>query len=360
MTEASPRPRRFTAALAIVALVAPAIGIGLALRGLSERGASERLAAATYVGRANCASCHAREARLYAGSRHDLAMQPADSSTVLGNFSGAVVHALWRHEPVRATRGRLLRHHRWPRRQSRRVSSGVHVRRLSAPAVPGRVAGWPLSGAAAGLGFAPEGRGRTALVSSLPQRAHSGRRHPALERPGAELELHVRGVPLDEPPQGLALRFERLRAIRPPGPRSTSRAKPATARARCTWPGRVARRATYARRPHPLTAHQMGLQADLREPPAHWVMDAAPGIARRDRAAPFDAEIETCARCHSRRTELFEDYRAGRAAPANAQAGAARRSALLRRRAAARGSVRVRIVSAEPHARCGSLVRRLP
>lgn len=41
-----------------------------------------------YVGRARCAECHADEARRYAGSHHDLAMQPATPATVLGKFDG--------------------------------------------------------------------------------------------------------------------------------------------------------------------------------------------------------------------------------------------------------------------------------
>jgi tetratricopeptide (TPR) repeat protein len=44
---------------------------------------------ARYVGREPCAGCHPAEAKAYRGSHHDLAMQPADSTTVLGDFSGA-------------------------------------------------------------------------------------------------------------------------------------------------------------------------------------------------------------------------------------------------------------------------------
>src|SRR5258708_3986867 len=44
--------------------------------------------APTYLGRTACAPCHAVETKLFTGSRHDLAMQLADSSTVLGDFSG--------------------------------------------------------------------------------------------------------------------------------------------------------------------------------------------------------------------------------------------------------------------------------
>jgi tetratricopeptide (TPR) repeat protein len=41
-----------------------------------------------YVGRGACVECHRAEADAYRGSHHDLAMQPADSSTVLGDFAG--------------------------------------------------------------------------------------------------------------------------------------------------------------------------------------------------------------------------------------------------------------------------------
>ena len=42
----------------------------------------------SFVGRAQCAPCHAREDSLWRGSHHDLAMQPATAATVLGDFSG--------------------------------------------------------------------------------------------------------------------------------------------------------------------------------------------------------------------------------------------------------------------------------
>jgi Flp pilus assembly protein TadD len=45
--------------------------------------------AATFVGRAACEGCHAEEARRWKGSHHDLAMQPANEKTVIGNFRNA-------------------------------------------------------------------------------------------------------------------------------------------------------------------------------------------------------------------------------------------------------------------------------
>ena len=46
-------------------------------------------ASAQNVGRAICASCHAAQAEQWSGSHHDLAMQPATDSTVLGDFADA-------------------------------------------------------------------------------------------------------------------------------------------------------------------------------------------------------------------------------------------------------------------------------
>ena len=46
---------------------------------------------AAYVGRQACAGCHQREQDLWTGSHHDLAMQVADETTVLGNFNNATI-----------------------------------------------------------------------------------------------------------------------------------------------------------------------------------------------------------------------------------------------------------------------------
>jgi predicted CXXCH cytochrome family protein len=44
---------------------------------------------AEMVGRSVCAACHAEQAARWTGSHHDLAMQPADNNTVLGDFNNA-------------------------------------------------------------------------------------------------------------------------------------------------------------------------------------------------------------------------------------------------------------------------------
>jgi Flp pilus assembly protein TadD len=45
---------------------------------------------ATYVGRDSCAACHQRENQLWRNSHHDHAMEVANENTVLGNFDNAV------------------------------------------------------------------------------------------------------------------------------------------------------------------------------------------------------------------------------------------------------------------------------
>lgn len=54
---------------------------------------------ATFVGNDACATCHAETVRRWAGSPHDLAMQPADDAGVLGDFSGAT----FSHDDVTTT-----------------------------------------------------------------------------------------------------------------------------------------------------------------------------------------------------------------------------------------------------------------
>jgi Flp pilus assembly protein TadD len=48
-----------------------------------------QVAVAGYVGRTACAGCHAAETAAWTGSHHDLAMQPANRETVLGDFADA-------------------------------------------------------------------------------------------------------------------------------------------------------------------------------------------------------------------------------------------------------------------------------
>lgn len=81
------RTRRAKARVSLI-LVTVSVLIGTtAVR--AEGGTSLAANAPTYVGRAGCVNCHQREDALYSGSHHDRAMQPANATTVLGNFNHA-------------------------------------------------------------------------------------------------------------------------------------------------------------------------------------------------------------------------------------------------------------------------------
>lgn len=61
----------------------------LAVVGLCACGSHPDINVATYVGGATCASCHQEETEAWAGSHHDQAMQVANTVTVLGDFNNA-------------------------------------------------------------------------------------------------------------------------------------------------------------------------------------------------------------------------------------------------------------------------------
>jgi tetratricopeptide (TPR) repeat protein len=58
-------------------------------RTATESAATTSIDGATYVGRAQCARCHQTQVARWQGSHHDLAMQEATTTTVLGNFANA-------------------------------------------------------------------------------------------------------------------------------------------------------------------------------------------------------------------------------------------------------------------------------
>ncbi|MFM1873316.1 MAG: hypothetical protein RL398_2738, partial [Planctomycetota bacterium] len=89
MTSSADAPKRNLRRPLLLALAAFG-GAAFVLLQLREREMQARLPAeATFVGRAACAQCHAAESAAYADSHHDLAMQPATAATVLGDFNGA-------------------------------------------------------------------------------------------------------------------------------------------------------------------------------------------------------------------------------------------------------------------------------
>ena len=79
-------PTRISLSIANLAVIALAL---LALFGC--RGPSRELAPAGYTGRKACQPCHSKEYSAYIGSHHDLAMDTASDQTVLGDFEDATL-----------------------------------------------------------------------------------------------------------------------------------------------------------------------------------------------------------------------------------------------------------------------------
>jgi tetratricopeptide (TPR) repeat protein/cytochrome c553 len=257
---------------------------------------------ATYVGRAACAPCHALEAKRFTGSRHDLAMQPADSSTVQGDFSGTsfthfdVVSRFYRRDggyfvTTDGPDGRLA---------DFRIAYtfGVFPLQQYLIAMPG--------GRYQALSIAWDSR----------PKPEGGQRwfhlYPKERVPAGDV-LHWTGPEQNWNYMCAECHSTNLRK----GWRSDSTRYATTwseidvSCEACHGPG-SAHVAWARKRRSAGTPAAMGLLADLREPRHAWIMDAASGIARRDRPRQSSAELETCARCHARRTSLSEDYLPGR------------------------------------------------
>ena len=301
--------------MAVVTLLATGLGLWLAMRALPDYTTSNEMRRAGYVGREACAPCHEREMRLFAGSRHDLAMQPADSSTVLGDFSGdtftqfGVTSRFDRHNGAYfvTTDGPDGR----PAEFRIAYTFGVFPLQQYLVAFPdGRFQALPLAWDARAK---TEG-GQRWFHLYPHERITAG---DVLHWTGPEqnwnymcAECHStnlrKGWHSDSTGAGYSTTYSEIdvscEACHGPGSAHTAWAR----RASRTRPAAGAKAGAGA------PAAARGLLVDLREPPHAWTIDPASGIARRSRPRASAVEIETCARCHSRRTELFEAYLPGR------------------------------------------------
>ncbi len=76
--------RSLLSSLALSFTVTSVIAVTLALTGCGQQDGGPE-----FVGRDTCAECHQTETKLWTGSHHDLAMQTANDTTVLGDFNDA-------------------------------------------------------------------------------------------------------------------------------------------------------------------------------------------------------------------------------------------------------------------------------
>lgn len=307
-------PTRHGTLLATAAIVALAIGVLWPYPAPDEHkvqpeepavaAATSPLPAPEFVGRPTCAGCHAEQDRLWQGSHHDLAMQQANESTVLGNFNDAE----FRKDGVVS-------------RFSRR--DGRFLARTDGP--DGKLADFEVKYT---FGFSPLQQylvefpgGRLQALSiawdSRPK-SQGGQRWFHLypnERIDHTDELHWTKLSQNWNYMCAECHSTNLQKNYDPATRSyhTTWSEIDVACEACHGPGSqhvaFAERKPGFGRIDPKTK---GLAVLLDERKGiHWPIDAQSGRARRSVPRGTEKEIQTCARCHARRSQLFGDYRYG-------------------------------------------------
>jgi predicted CXXCH cytochrome family protein len=270
------------------------------------RQAAAPAAPESYVGRARCATCHEAENRLWQGSHHDLAMREATSETVRGDFSGRKLD----HFGVPST---FFRRGGRPYVQTDGPDGKLHDYEVAYT-----------------FGVAPLQQYLIAFPGGryqpLPWAWDS--RPAAAGGAGGERWFHL--YPQEPMPAGDALHWTgrnqnwNFMCAECHSTGLEKRYLPAEDRYETTWSeidvscegchGPGARHVAWAALPAQQRTQDagMGLPVRLRDPGrGTWGVDPATGNGRRLAAFVSTGEVETCARCHSRRTPIAE-YAYGR------------------------------------------------
>ena len=255
---------------------------------------------AKFVGAAQCATCHAQENALWRGSHHQLAMQPAADSTVLGDFN----HASFENNGVTSsffrdgskfmvrTDGPAGALHDY----EIGYTFGVYPLQQYLIAMPG--------GRLQALGIAWDTRPR----ESGGQRwffLYPGQKIPARDsRHWTGLDQNWNYMCADCHSTNLRKNYDaRSRVF------STAYAEIDVSCEACHGPG--SNHVSWAKKQgdwQELDATEgLTIALDERKGVA-WPIDPATGNARRSPQRQSEREIETCARCHARRGEIHEDY----------------------------------------------------
>jgi predicted CXXCH cytochrome family protein len=285
-----------------------AIALSLLIITGCERGGDEKSqsppapqVAATFVGAENCAACHAQETELWRHSHHALAMQPASNSTVLGNFDNAsfvkdgVKSAFFTrdgHYYVRTDGpdGKLA---------DFEVTYTFGVEPLQQYLIP-----FP-DGRLQALGIAWDTRARE----------QGGQRWFDLY-PGEKIDhrdvLHWTHPAQNWNHQCAECHSTNLQKNYHADTRhfDTTWSDVSVACEACHGPG--SRHVAWAQNGSDKTAPDHGLVFRLADHSSGlWTFKDGDPIAKRAKPLAAHTEVETCARCHSRRAQLWPDYRYG-------------------------------------------------
>ena len=293
--------RRIAAAIGLV-VVAAAVPAWL-LRDAPDRAPRQadrgRIADAQYVGSERCASCHADQAGAWRGSQHQRAMQLASDETVLGNFDDAsFTHA--------GVTSRFFRR------------DGRHFVRTDGP--DGRLADfevrytfgvYPLQQYLLEL---PRGRLQALSIAWDARAADAGGQRWFTLYPDEAIdhrdELHWTRreqnwnfMCADCHSTNVEKRYDATRDAY-----ATAWSEISVGCEACHGPGSA--HLSWAERKGDDPTHGLTVQLDERDGVA-WTRDPATGRPRRSVARTSQREIEVCARCHARRAQIAEGYRAG-------------------------------------------------
>ena len=260
----------------------------------------------TFVGRQSCAECHPDEDRLWRGSHHDLAMQEATERNVLGDFDDAE----FTHYGVTST--------------FYRRDGGFFVRTDGPDGQPQEYEIAYTFGAVPLQQYLVElERGRlqalTVCWDTRPAK-EGGQRwfhlYPG-EEMGPEDPLHWTGPFQNWNYMCAECHSTKVRKNYDPASDSytTSWAEINVSCEACHGPGseHAAWGKAVALEQTPPEVEHLGLAVRLTDPGrGTWIIDRETDKGMRLAPAVETSEIETCARCHSRRTTLTDDYVFGR------------------------------------------------
>lgn len=254
---------------------------------------------AAFVGSAACATCHAAETKAWRGSHHDLAMQVATDSTVLGDFHdaelryGGVTSRFFRRDGRFMVRtddpaGRMADY-------EIRYTFGVDPLQQYLIEFPG--------GRLQALGIAwdarPGSRGGQRWFHLYPG-----------ERVDHDDELHWTRPSQNWNLQCAACHSTNLKKNYDPAIRRyhTTWSELNVSCEACHGPGsrHVAWAATPARTRARDASKGLLVSLDERRGIA-WTRDPATALPHRSAPRTTDVEVEACARCHASRTRMFDD-----------------------------------------------------
>ncbi len=261
-------------------------------------------APATFVGSDTCAGCHAAEHEAWRGSHHDLAMQEPTNETVLGDFDGAI----FRHAGTTTTF--FMR------------EGSYYVRTNGPGGVPEEFEiayAFGVEPLQQYLIAFPDGRLQAFSVCWDTRPAGAGGQRWFHLYPGEDVD-HTDVLHWTGPMQNWNFMCADCHST------NVQKGYDATAdRFDTTWseidvsceachgPGsRHVAWAEAAEREAGAPGENVGLDVRLKDTGGgFWEMDRSKGVARRSVPRQSDAELQTCARCHSRRASFSEGYEAG-------------------------------------------------